>query len=323
MERIFPWQESQWNLLYQYRQQKRMPHAMLLYGENETGKREFAEMLAESLLCSSGDEYPCGECHSCKLLKAGNHPDLVLITPEERGKAIKVDMIRDYIEGATLTPQIADSRVCIIAPADAMNQSASNSLLKTLEEPASENHLLLVSGHPAQLSATIRSRCQKIAFPKPSMEEAVAWLQQKDATLDWKRLLDCGNGLPLRALRFAQGNQAEVYEELQAEFTGLLKKQQYPATLAGTWCKVESDQLLEWLFRWTLDLLRVTQAGPSAMHDDQLSRSISSLPQLPDSVKLVRLLGQIISLGSGLEKRNLNYQIQLEALLVNYTELNA
>ncbi|MGD9355582.1 MAG: DNA polymerase III subunit delta' [Chromatiales bacterium] len=320
MQGIYPWQKEQWQLLYQYRSQQRMPHAMLLYGEAETGKRQFARQLAESLLCSAGGEYPCGECHSCRLLQAGNHPDLVEVMPEEPGKAIRVDMVRAYIEEATLTPQIADCRVCIISPADAMNLSASNSLLKTLEEPAPENHLLLVSDRPAQLSATIRSRCQKVAFPRPREEVTLAWLQQQDSSADWKRLLACSNNLPLRALRFAEEGQEETYRDLQASFAGLLKGQQQPASLAVSWCQVDSNQLLEWLYHWTLDLLRHAQAGAAAMHDTELMRMISGLPRLPDSVKLVSLLANITNLGQGLDKRNLNYQLQLESLLISYTE---
>jgi DNA polymerase-3 subunit delta' len=293
---------------------------MLLHGEAETGKRLFALRLAESLLCSKGGEYPCGECHSCRLLRAGNHPDLVEVMPEEAGKAIKVDKVRAYIEEATLTPQIADCRVCIISPADAMNQSASNSLLKTLEEPAPENHLLLVSDRPAQLSATIRSRCQKVAFPRPQEEESLAWLEQQHPGADWENLLACSNGLPLRALRFAEGGEAENYQKLQASFAGLLKGQQQPASLAESWSSIESGQLLDWLYHWTLDLLRLSQAGESAMRDAQLMQAISGLPRLPDSVKLVTMLEKLTNLGQGLEKRNLNYQLQLEALLISYTE---
>lgn len=321
MQGVYPWQQEQWKLLYRYRHQQRMPHAMLLYGEAETGKRLFARRLAESLLCSKGGEYACGECHSCRLLRAGNHPDLVEVKPEEPGKAIKVDMVRAYIEDATLTPQIAACRVCVISPADAMNQSASNSLLKTLEEPAPENHLLLVSDHPARLSATIRSRCQKVAFPRPQEEESLAWLQEQDApAVDWKNLLACSNGLPLRALRFAEGGEADDYQKLQASFAGLLKGEQQPASLAETWSRIESSQLLDWLYHWTLDLLRLSQAGQSAMRDPQLLQAISGLPRLPDSVKLVALLEKLTNLGQGLEKRNLNYQLQLEALLISYTE---
>lgn len=320
MQGLYPWQQKQWQLLYDYRRQARMPHAMLLYGEADTGKRLFARRLAESLLCSKGGEYPCGECHSCRLLRAGNHPDLVEVMPEEPGKAIKVDMVRAYIEEATLTPQIADCRVCIISPADAMNQSASNSLLKTLEEPAPENHLLLVSDRPAQLSATIRSRCQKVAFPRPPEEESLAWLERQHPGADWGNLLACSNGLPLRAQRYAEGGQAKDYQELQASFAGLLKGEQQPASLAESWSRIESSQLLDWLYHWTLDLLRLTQAGKSAMRDAQLLQAISGLPRLPDSVKLVAMLEKLTNLGQGLQKRNLNYQLQLEALLISYTE---
>jgi DNA polymerase-3 subunit delta' len=323
MSGVYPWQQQEWQLLYGYRQQQRMPHALLVSGESETGKRDFTRTLARALLCESNGEYACGECHSCRLMEAGNHPDLVVIEPEESGKAIKVDTIRAYIENASLTPQIAACRVCIIAPADAMNASASNSLLKTLEEPAPENHLLLVSDRPAQLPATIRSRCQKIVLRKPTPLEALDWLQRQDAAIDWEPILECGNGLPLRARRFAADETAETYRQLQQEFAGLLRREAYPAALAASWSRVDNRQLLDWLFRWTLDLLRFKRAGVSAMQEKSLSAVISGLRETPDSVKLVQLLKRIISLGKGLDRRNLNYQMQLESLLVSFAEPDA
>lgn len=323
MSLVHPWQTDEWQLLHGYRQQQRMPHALLIYGEAETGKRDFTHTLAETLLCETGGEYACGDCHSCNLLKAGNHPDLVVIQPEESGKAIKVDSIRAYIENASLTPQIANARVCLIAPADAMNASAANSLLKTLEEPTPENHLLLVSDRPAQLPATIRSRCQKLALRKPTNAEALNWLKNQDTAVDWQPLLDCSNGLPLRARRFAGDRTAETYAQLQMDFARLLHKEVFPATLAASWSQVDSRQLLEWLYRWTLDLLRCTRAGSESMSDASLSGAISSLRELPDSVKLVELLRRIIKLGTGLDRRNLNYQMQLESLLIGFTELEA
>jgi DNA polymerase-3 subunit delta' len=58
----------------------------------------------------------------------------------------------------------------MIDPADRMNVSAANALLKTLEEPATSTIIVLIADDPARLPATIRSRCQRIAIGMPSRD---------------------------------------------------------------------------------------------------------------------------------------------------------
>jgi DNA polymerase-3 subunit delta' len=53
-----------------------------------------------------------------------------------------------------------------------MNVNAANALLKTLEEPAPRNHLVLCSSAPDRLPPTVRSRTQRIRF-RPLAPEAL------------------------------------------------------------------------------------------------------------------------------------------------------
>lgn len=92
------------------------------------------------------------------LLDAGTHPDFKCIIVEQ-GQVIKVDQLRDLITFSYGKPQIASQKVAIIYPAQAMNLQAANALLKTLEEPAEDMLIILVSDQPTLLPATVRSRC--------------------------------------------------------------------------------------------------------------------------------------------------------------------
>jgi len=65
------------------------------------------------------------------------------------------------------TAQQGGNKVAIIEPAEMVNIAAANSLLKTLEEPASNVFIILATLHPTRLPATIRSRCQKIVINAP------------------------------------------------------------------------------------------------------------------------------------------------------------
>src|SRR5687768_12956504 len=163
----------------------RLGHGLLFCGPSQLGKRAVAERLAQRLLCTDRrvDGEPCGECRGCRLLAAGTHPDYQLISfvPNKEGTRLRteivIEQVRRLSEQMGLTPQYGGAQIAIIDPADAINHAACNALLKTLEEPVAGRYLWLVSAHPIRLSATIRSRCQRLEFRLPPHDEALAWLR--------------------------------------------------------------------------------------------------------------------------------------------------
>jgi DNA polymerase-3 subunit delta' len=97
-----------------------------------------------------------------KLVILSEHPDLGTVIPYNRN--ILVDAIRHLEAEANFRPYEAPVRIFIIDDADKMNDSASNALLKTLEEPPSTSYIFLITSRPDSLLPTIRSRCQTIRF---------------------------------------------------------------------------------------------------------------------------------------------------------------
>jgi DNA polymerase-3 subunit delta' len=178
---IFPWQAIQWQQLVRARQQEKLAHALLFSGLDGIGKNKFARAFAHLLLCTKPSELGvwCGECHSCHMVAAGTHPDLVLIEVEEKAKNISVDQIRALIKNVNETTLTGGYRVVIIHPATAMNVNAANALLKTLEEPAAKTCIILVAEEGVRMPATIISRCQKVLFTKPEYQQALTWLKQQ------------------------------------------------------------------------------------------------------------------------------------------------
>ena len=57
--------------------QGRLPHAMILQGEDGLGKHTLAEIIAAAAVCTAGpEEAPCGVCPGCIQAAAGSHPDI-------------------------------------------------------------------------------------------------------------------------------------------------------------------------------------------------------------------------------------------------------
>jgi DNA polymerase-3 subunit delta' len=74
------------------------------------------------------------------------------------------DIDEPVVAAATHTPFESSRRVFVIEAAGTMNDQAANRLLKTLEEPPSFAHLILLAEHREDVLPTIASRCQQVRF---------------------------------------------------------------------------------------------------------------------------------------------------------------
>lgn len=203
---LLPWQQPAWqNMTEKF---PRLPHALLFAGNAGTGKRAFVYRFVAWALCQSkthdaqGVATACGQCASCQWLVANTHPNLYqlpLPSVQDTSKAtkpnkthatstklhdeapthqiaatIKIDDIR------SLQPFVQQSsdglRVVVIHQADAMTLGASNALLKTLEEPADNVLMLLMSDTPSNLLPTIRSRLQSINVSRIAPDQSLAFM---------------------------------------------------------------------------------------------------------------------------------------------------
>jgi DNA polymerase-3 subunit delta' len=141
-----------------------LAHAYLFEGPPGVGKRSAALGLAMALDCAAAPGTGCGVCEVCRRIEAGLHPDVPSFGPSGAGGQIVVEDAKAILALARTRLHEAPARVIVVDDADAMNPSAANCLLKTLEEPLGGNHLILCSSAPDRLLPTIRSRTQRIRF---------------------------------------------------------------------------------------------------------------------------------------------------------------
>ena len=283
---MFPWQTSNWQKLTASHQNKRLGHGLLFHGASGIGKKEFALRFAHWLMCEQPlSDKSCGVCKSCQLIKADSNPDLLTLYPEEEGKSIKVDQVRELIQKLSLTSHGQGYRVILISPADALNLNASNSLLKTLEEPPENTILILISDKPSKLMATIRSRTQMIRFDLPTEEQSLQWLNQQNI-ISPELCLKLSAGAPLAAVEMANDQGLEVRDKLFKNWQELAKGQADALESAAMWSKdgfkILGNLPLNWVSSWLTDMIRQIQGG-----------HVSSMANLDYAQTLQKLAGQV------------------------------
>ena len=218
-------QQDVWDRLVRLAEQA--PHALLLHGPQGVGKLQLAERFAQLLLCEADRPRtaPCGKCDACRWFLAGNHPDVRFIEPEaiarratidesesaEKSKVkpsaeIKIEQVRGLADFLNLGSHRGGKRIVIVHPAEAMNPTSANGLLKSLEEPPESAMFLLVSHRPARLLPTMRSRCVPVPVPLPNPAAAKTWLDSQGVR-DAARRLAFAGGAPLKALEDAEGER--------------------------------------------------------------------------------------------------------------------
>ena len=331
-------------------EQDRLPHAMIFSGLAGVGKCTLALLVAQYLNCLSPqadgacgacavcqrimaviesrnlkclklkDGGFCGTCASC-IVRTKRHPDIRLIEPEKT--TISIDQVRDMIDEVAYQPLEARYRVVILDPAEQMRPEAHNSLLKTLEEPASRTIIILVTTNPYMLLQTIRSRSRTLPFGEIPQDQIERYLVQTEGKpADEARLAAALSGGSLAAALNFNTDEYQDIRKQALQFVALLFKKgtfTEASALAG---KVGKDKqffqpwvecvaaLLQDVYYAGIDQDRVGQRDLLA-ELQEISRNVSR-PALLRSIDAVKKLKADLQF-------NVNRPLALEAMFVNLT----
>ncbi|UCD68294.1 MAG: DNA polymerase III subunit delta' [Betaproteobacteria bacterium] len=312
---------------------QRLPGASLIYGQKGLGKQRLARAISQSLLCqnSSGSGFPCGTCDDCHLFEIGNHPDFRLLQPEKdadenagsrpaksaetkkASSSISVDAVRDLSQLTTTASHRGGAKVVMISPAEALNSSAANALLKMLEEPSWNTHFILVAHDRNRVLPTIRSRCFQLPVKVPPSTEGTAWLKDQ-ADERAEIALALASYAPFAALELTKDE--EFWNNRQTLMARLSDPSADPLELASVSEKLEPRVVGRILSMWVFDLLVLKQGGDVRYHRDMQSE-LEHMADIVAGPELCRWSDEVRAYSRAAE-HPLNRRLALESLYATW-----
>lgn len=141
----------------------RVAHAYLFIGPPRGAGLKLAESFLQLLFCREGTP-PCGRCGQCGRIERHEHPDIVWIEPQLKSRQISAETLREIIGLMCRKSYEGGWKAAVILHADRMTDAAANAFLKTLEEPAGDAVLILLTDMVQNVRPTIVSRCQRVVL---------------------------------------------------------------------------------------------------------------------------------------------------------------
>lgn len=160
----------------------RLSHAYLLLCADKENLDNYLKEFAKAIFCLEGKG--CGKCRYCSLIEQGLFTDVVMLPKE--GQNISADDITALVQDTFVKPYEADKKLYLISHGETMNASAQNKLLKTLEEPPKNVHIIIGAVNEHSLLPTIKSRVKKLEIPVFSNAQLIMAL--KDECSDAQKL---------------------------------------------------------------------------------------------------------------------------------------
>ena len=304
----------------------KVSHAYILAGEEGMGRKTLAKAFAMTLLCERSDKEPCMQCHACRQILSGNHPDVIWVT-HEKPASIGEDDIRTQINDTIyIKPYSSSYKIYMVDEAEKMTVQAQNALLKTIEEPPSYAVIILMTTNQEVFLPTILSRCIQLNL-RPLKNHVVSdYLTETMGVPEEKANIYAA---------FARGNlgkaihlaSSEEFSLLFRQVLTLLKniKEMDIAMLLDSIKKLQEDNLdlyecLDFMQLWYRDILmfKVTKDINMLVFKEEYS-VVSRLCQKSSYEGLETILNAIEKAKTRLDA-NVNTDLALELMLLTMKE---
>lgn len=308
-------------------------HAYLILGPEHIGKTTLALDIAMAVNCKAKTA-PCCDCTSCKKILKHMHPDVFEIGLDsinalevKQKKEIGIDEIKKIQQYVNLPPYEGKYKIFIINGADLLSHEASNSLLKTLEEPSPNVIIFLLAADEMNLLPTIVSRCQKIQLQPLSIKETQnVLIDRYGANIESAKLAAClSEGRLGEAINFANDEkQIEKRYKLISDLLPLIESginQRFSYIWQLEDDRKDIQELLNvWLNLWR-DLMLIKCESQDSIINNNF---ISELDELADKLSIVQIKEFIESLRNSLLLivKNVNIRLLLEVLMFDMPVIN-
>lgn len=281
---MYPWLKNTFDSLIARYKIAKLHHGLLFMGVADAGKSHLCHQIAKSLLCKTiaGTRkvavetqgrglfeiedvalqptndvlQACDICKSCLLIDAGSHPDLHVITTEK--SQIGIDVIRQTISKVIQTAQLSGNKVVIIPQIELMSESASNALLKTLEEPTPNTYLLMTTNESQRLLPTILSRCEKQTIALPDFEQSCDWLATLNVPIPSRAALLAHGSSPITYKKELEDSESIGFDDFLKTLQGLTEGSDTANRAALKW-QAEAPKVVTWLSQHWLERYKNTQ----------------------------------------------------------------
>ncbi|MEE9216465.1 MAG: hypothetical protein V3U32_03430 [Anaerolineales bacterium] len=313
-------------LLKHHVQDQTTRHAYLFIGPESVGKRTLAIRFAQALSCERADPLGeiCGECRACRLISEGTFPDLDVLAPDP---TIQVDDVRALQRRLALAPYEGPWRIALLENFHHASISASNAMLKTLEEPPDKVVLLLTALSQELLLPTVVSRCEVIPLRSVSSSIISSALEDHEVESDRAKMLaTLSEGRPGRAIRWA--SDPDIFERRSEAINQL--REAMGLDISGRFALAERivgrgklavqrrrvrTTLETWLSIWRDLLYRGYQAEVQSRNPDQLP-SFENVTQPVASADRYGVVKAITSTLAAVDS-NANLRLALEVLMLD------
>ena len=317
-----PWLKIERKRLFDQIGRDQLPHALLIHGPTGTGRRLLAMSIAGRLLDLdlSNDAAVNGPDALFGEESASIHPDLFIVQPPEDKRTIPVDGIRSLIEFLNLTSHQGGYKVVLINPANTMSANAANSLLKTLEEPPGNAAIVLVTNSLNRLTPTIVSRCQRVRIAIPAAEDALEWLRECNASVEWEPVLNMAGGAPITALEYQQAGVRAQVEKFEEDIDSLQRRQTTPTVVAHS--RARKGQNIALYLSWLYQRLgsEIMASQPGAAMQSSLNPRNDSLQIGAENLNIVGAFDELQHIGKlrRLLGSGINMELQVSAILTRW-----